>query len=529
MPGSLKAISTEMFIALAQNFPITCASDEFYYFPQVKNESPDWSLWDCFTPQNIAGFGQRLSRWEKELTPLKRSEENQATQIDRAILCRLSRTLREQLLEVKTWQTQPSFYLMIATIGLADALSSENPDAIHQRAATLPPFLDQAYKNFERIPDLFRDIGLAMIKDTNTYLSRLLKIAPELNASLDALERFEAALYAAPTVPDFRLHRDLIEKIYHSHLGLGMDSQAIMAQLDLEIETMTHFLKKEAERIDRSPLKASSTPRPWQQVIADIPPPEMGENGLLEFYKDIVRNLARYCVDKDLIPASLPEDYPVEVASVPSYLSAIRTASSYSISPGHPPAGATFYIINADNPNEAVQGYQREHDILSAHETYPGHHLLDTCRWNLGSPIRRVMELPLFYEGWACFAEELMRVTGFLNRPEDRLLLAQRRLWRAVRGKIDLGQQIGTLDFDTAANLLHGAGISLESAAEVVRKYPLNPGYQVCYSVGLCRFLDLYKRYGKKDTALFVRSVLAQGEIDFKDLEKVLLSIFSLK
>jgi len=518
MSLSIETISTEMFASLAQNFPITCASDEFYYFPQVQTDLPDWSLWDRFTPHNIAAFGRRLSHWETSLIQSDIAAENQATRIDRAILCHLACTLREQLAEVKTWRTQPSFYLIIANIGLAEALGSENPDAIHQRAATLPAFLDQARKNLERIPELFRDIGLTMIKDTQAYFALLIQIAPELKASLEALERFETTLQKVPTIPGFRLRRDFVEKIYHSHLGMGMNLEAIMQELDLEIETMTCFLEKEAARID----KASSEPRPWRQIVADMPLPKIGEGGLLELYRDVVKRLTRHCLDEELISSELMAAYPVIVAPVPSYLAAIRTASSYSISPSHPPTGGTFYIINADDPDEAMQGYQKEHLILSAHETYPGHHLLDISRWRLKRPICRVTERPLFYEGWACFAEELMRLTGFLKRPEEHLLMARRRLWRAIRGKIDLGLQTGVLDSDNAALLLHRTGVSLEQAKEAVRKYPLNPGYQVCYTIGLRRFLNLFKHYGQKSTASFVCSVLAQGEIDFSDLENVL-------
>ena len=517
-----------MFSALAQNFPIACASDEFYYFPQVKTDPPDWSQWDRFTPQNIASFGQRLSHWKTSLVQQDMAEENQATRIERAILGHLAGTLREQLVEVKTWRTQPSFCLMIANIGLAEASGSENPDAIHQRAVTLPAFLDQAYKNWERLPMLFRDIGLAMIKDTQAYFSLLVKIAPELKASLKALERFEAALQKVTTTPDFRLPRDLVEKIYRSHLGMGMNSEAIMQELDLEIETMTHFLEKEAERINMAASDTYTQPRSWRQIVTDMPLPQVGEGGLIELYRDVVKRLAQHCLAEGLISSELAATYPVKVAPVPSYLAAIRTASSYSIPPGYPPAGGAFYIINADNPDEALQVYQKEHLILSAHETYPGHHLLDICRWRLKRPIRRVTERPLFYEGWACFAEELMRVTGFLKRPEDHLLLARRRLWRAIRGKIDLGLQTGTLDLDKAALLLHRTGVNLERAKETVCKYTLNPGYQVCYTIGLRRFLNLFKRYGQKSTASFMRSVLAQGEIDFCDLEKVVSKQFDL-
>jgi uncharacterized protein (DUF885 family) len=208
---------------------------------------------------------------------------------------------------------------------------------------------------------------------------------------------------------------------------------------------------------------------------------------------------------------------------MPSFLSAIRTASSYSISPIYPISRGIFYILNTSPAsNDSQQNYHREYQMLSAHETYPGHHLLDSCRSRLRRSVRRYIEQPLFYEGWACFAEEMMKITGYFNRPADRLLLAKRRLWRAIRGKIDIGLQTGTMDIETAASYLQKAGISKQQALSSVRKYPLNPGYQVCYTLGLRRFLALYERYGQNYLQKFVRTILDQGEIRFKDLETVL-------
>ncbi|MBN2538579.1 MAG: DUF885 family protein, partial [Deltaproteobacteria bacterium] len=196
-----------------------------------------------------------------------------------------------------------------------------------------------------------------------------------------------------------------------------------------------------------------------------------------------------------------------------------RSASGYSISPGHPPSGGIFYVIDA----HASQGEDlREYPMLSAHETYPGHHLMDISRWSLKRSCRRTVEQPIVYEGWACFAEELMKLTGYFDGPADRLLLARRRLWRAVRGRVDIGLQTGTIDIPEAAEYLKKTGIDEKRAIGLARRYPLNPGYQQCYTIGLRRFLNLFDTYGRDDKRRFVQTVLGQGEIGFTSLERVL-------
>jgi uncharacterized protein (DUF885 family) len=48
-------------------------------------------------------------------------------------------------------------------------------------------------------------------------------------------------------------------------------------------------------------------------------------------------------------------------------------------------------------------------------------------------------EHAFFYEGWACFAEEMLEMTDSISDPGDRLMVAKRRLWRAIRGTVIWG------------------------------------------------------------------------------------------
>ena len=156
--------------------------------------------------------------------------------------------------------------------------------------------------------------------------------------------------------------------------------------------------------------------------------------------------------------------------------------------------------------------------MLSAHETFPGHHLLDTHRWNLKKTLRQPLEFPLFYEGWACFAEELLFHTGYFSLPEDRMILAQRHLWRAFRAKIELIIHTGRMSLDDAAGYLVRLGWNENQALNTVRKYTLKPGYQLCYTFGLRNFRRLFNQYGTENPRRFVSEIMTQGEIGFDDL-----------
>ena len=521
-PSSVEAIGHNMFESIARTFPVACASDEFYYFPQVRLPQPQWSAWDCFSSETITEFVRQLSAWEDEFNRLSSHESELDVQIDIILLQKLARTLQEQLSEVRSWESQPTFYLTLACVGLAEAMESEEPAAKHERARNLPAFLDQANRNLSCIPVLFRDIGLKMVVDTRNYLLLLEEALPELRPALAALDRFEDALQNVSIREDFLLPRDLLERIIRFHLHCDMDIQEINHMLDQEIEELQHILEQEAGNIITDKFEMRYSQRLWGEVLKSIPVPDIGKEGLIELHRSEINKLAQHCLEQGLVSPSLVSSCPVRVAPMPPFLSAIRSASSYSIPPRHPPTGGKFYIFTNYATEESQRRYLREYKMTCAHETYPGHHLLDTSRWSLTRPLRRFVEQPIFYEGWACFAEELMSLTRYFSNPGDRLLLSRRRLLHAIRGKVDIGLQTGTMNIPAAFKYLKESGISTERATSLARKYPLNPGYQLCYTLGLRRFLDLYDRYGRDNLPNFAQVVLEQGEIHFMDLEKML-------
>lgn len=339
------------------------------------------------------------------------------------------------------------------------------------------------------------------------------QIKPGLSPSLEALDHFEEHIRKVATYDDFLLPEELLEGIIRNHIGCCVNIEEALEEIDGEIQIMKKTLKEEADRL----FPGSA----WPEAVEQIPSPTLPEDGLVGLYRQAVKSCGKHCRDVGLVTPDLYRNCPVRVEPVPNYLSAIRTAASYSMPPGHPPSGGTFFVIEAGSHAKMSVEATREYRMLTAHETYPGHHLLDASRWSLNRPLRRHFEFPFFYEGWACLAEDLMARTGYFASTADRLLITRRRLWRALRGKVDLSLQTGIMDIPGAARYLSQAGLSPKHALSAVRKYTLRPGYQVCYTLGLKRFLDLFERYGENDPACFARTVLAQGEIGFKELERI--------
>ncbi len=516
-PGSEQAVESlagDMFRYLQGCFPVCCESDEFYYFPQLVPHAPDWSRWDDFSAERVREVERRLSRFESRLAALSGDNGDLETLTDIETLISLSKTLREQLTEVRFQSDQPTFYLTVACIGLASALTTQDQQAWTERAAGLPSFLKAARESLKNIPALFRDMGIRMVREMTAWLKPLGAVKEGVPPLLEALESFHQSLANVSTRESFLLPRDLFDLVIRDHMRCGVGADEVRNAIEDEIAKTKTILEQEAEKI----LPGSS----WGEAVRHIGAPQLPDKGPTELFRREIENLLAHCIGSGIVSSEFSRLYPVRVSVVPPYLATIRAASSYSFSPAGPSFGGTFSIVPAgegwDNNREDLIDYR----MLTAHETYPGHHLLDASRWHGCRSVRRPIETPLFYEGWACFAEELMRQTGYFTGKGDLMLLAKRRYRRALRGLVDLDLQTGKMDLQSAAAFLAERVFDESAAASAVPKYALRPGYQVCYTFGLTRFLDLYRQFGEADIPEFVRAVLVEGEIDFPHLEKIL-------
>ena len=501
----------DMFEFLAMRFPVCMASDEFHYFPQARAGAFDWSAWDDFSPDNLTETVARCKDWERNLD--SRSEDalplDQA--IDLAMVHRVLRTLREQFEMVRMQEIQPTFYLTIIGIGLAEAMES-GFNALEKRLNKLPEFIDQAIKNLIHVPRLFLELGMEMLAEQQKWVDSL-QLPAELSAPvLNSLRRLGKHLKHAVETEEFLPDVELYERIATEHMGCRLKPDDIARDLETEIEETRSILGRSAAAI--------ATKRSWQSVIKDFPGPPLSPGGIMEIYRDAISELSLHCLSNGIISKELVRQCPVRVEPIPYYMRPVRSNAAYSLPPVHPPRGGIFFIQQAEDANTLPADYL----LLTAHETYPGHHLLDTCRWRQERPARRHIEFPVFYEGWASFAEELLFETGFFSGTVEQMLMAKRRFWRAMRGKVDFDIHMRHSTLDQAADFLVSHGMATHRAGVMVRRYCLKPGYQLAYTMGRRRFKELYAAtYAKRgEPVAFVRRILALGEIGFDHLEKIL-------
>ena len=523
MPDPLKTFYitvSGILTRLAKTFPVACASDEFYYFPHIALRDLPESTWDDYSPDSVSRMIQEISDSISVLSKTAVREQETELQIDKNVIIHFLTTLKDYLKEHLFLKQQPSFYLTIINIGLVRAMSAEDKEVVQQMIDGLPGFIEKAAVNLEQVPSPWLEIGLSMIDDSRKLIDGIpVKQAGKIG-SLKELDHFESVLKGMKPELQLRIDDELLRRIYARYMATELELTEISGIIQEEIDEMWELMIDEAGKILKTPVKTSQSPemlisRVSQELAGHIKP----QDDILLLFRGEVERIRQHLNDTGIFSDDMNQLCPVHVMKMPDHIRAIRSASSYSIHPLHPPQEGIFFVLSRIASGKPID-HRTEYRMLAAHETYPGHHLLDSSRLNLKNMIRRSLEFPVFYEGWACFAEMLLETTGYFNGPADRFILAKRRFWRAVRGQVDLGLQTGKLDFDEAARILQNAGIQKDRAQSAVKIYTLNPGYQVCYTVGIRRFLDLFDRYGRADPVHFAKTILGGGEILFSDLEK---------
>jgi hypothetical protein len=514
--------STQILNSLAKTFPVACASDEFYFFPHTAGNVKETIPWDDFSASGVQRTVNEISDSISELDSIDNLNTGKEIRAEKNMLLLFLSNLRDQLDELALWKKQPSFYLTLLNAGLAQALNYGDDKLLQHRFRGIPLFLEQAAQNIREVPFPWQEISLSMIDDCRHFLSLLPAGASNTELSLKAIKILEDKIKRLPQDTELNIPANLLDRIYSNHLATGLKIPEISKILEDETSEMFQIMAAEAERILNKPVQNYLKPSVLIKSVYD----KIGlRSGIKEDPVNMFRNeldqVRSHLVNESILNEDIGSLIPVKVEEMPRYFRAIRSASSYSVYPAYPPAEGTFYVLTSSGygiPSENLYEYR----MLTAHETYPGHHMLDSSRLSMNNIVRRSLEFPLFYEGWACFAEMLLSYTGYFANPADRFVLAKRRYWRAVRGQVDIGLQTKKLDLESAANILQEAGLTYQRAISSVKIFTLNPGYQTCYTIGIRRFLDLYDHYGKTDLKSFIRIVSGSGEILFPDLEELL-------
>ncbi len=175
------------------------------------------------------------------------------------------------------------------------------------------------------------------------------------------------------------------------------------------------------------------------------------------------------------------------------------TTTAYYMRPAIDGSRPGWYYVNLYKP-EVRPKFEME--VLSVHESVPGHHLQISLAQELaGLPeFRRNGGFTAFIEGWGLYSERLGYDMGLYEDPYSRYGQLVYDMWRAVRLVVDTG--IHYFGWSRQKAIDYFIANAAKSEADIINeidRYIGWPGQALAYKVGQMKMLELR---GEAETAL---------------------------
>jgi len=529
------ALAEDYFSLLARSMPVCCLSDEFHFMPRVELARFHKEQTDCLARDFLEGLCVKVRAWKAQVETFVEDEDPGLTSL-------LRQSMDSLLMHWETlglWKRDPGLYLKIAFIGLDQALSGsfeddEEKSVLYEaRLDGITRLLSWGKDQLDEVPQPAREAALDMVDTCRVFLARVAEerekdeglprrdLVRKERGALESLDRFQGFLHEVRSPAGFSTGAELFQEILGRGFGWTGDVEEAGEILAQEAADKEGALARLAGAIDPH--------QDWRAIYESTGLPEKAYGDTVSLYREEVERLEAFVGGQDIL--SMPPKGSVRVEPTPPYLQPIRATASYSAPPFiDDRVGEGCFFVQVVGAEESLEegrrrfdSVHREYRYLTAHETYPGHHALDWARLCQPDPIRRRIESALFYEGWACYAEQLVDELGYHPDPRQSLIRLKRDLWRAVRGRLDVDLHIGAISLEQGAERLEALGYAPRDAWKQARRITLTPGYQLCYTLGKHHFLDLRRRcVPPLSIADFHAIVLGSGQVPFACLEQTL-------
>ena len=217
---------------------------------------------------------------------------------------------------------------------------------------------------------------------------------------------------------------------------------------------------------------------------------------------------------------------PLEILRVPEY-SQDSSPGGYYTQPAVDGSRPGRFYINlkdtADNPKWTL-------NTLLYHEAAPGHHFqLSTAMLIEGVPmLRKFSPFTAYTEGWALYAERLVKETGFYDDdPLGDLGRLQAEMFRAVRLVVDTGMHHKRWSREEAiAYMREKTGMTEAEVTREIERYVVWPGQATSYKTGQLAILRMRDNARQQlgdqfDLREFHDVILSNGAMPLGILEEV--------
>jgi len=446
-----------------------------------------------------------------------------AERIDRDLLVSVLRG-RELYHPLEMWKRQPNYYLNPGLNGVFSLFlhrlrpERELADAAAKRLDGVPTNIADGIANldFARTPRVYVERAMGQAKAAARYAREL--VPAEVKDSSSKQRLTEAGAKAAKAFDEFAAYLETNQASASGDWAIGPELYGALlrekellpfgaAELRERGREQYDLLATEANRIateiDGSGDWAKSCAR-LNKIHAPTP------DAMRDEYAEWTERARSFLRETQLV--TLPPGETCTVEPSPPFQRPVLAVASYQRPPafrdtlhGHffvpyPPEGTPEDEVQKRLEGNCSAGIP----TTSVHEAYPGHHWHLVMAKSNPSHARRIFGTAYFSEGWALYAERVMREQGFFTDPKHLLYQYEATIFRAARIVVDTSLHMGEMSFDEAVRFMVAKGNLTEPNARAeVGRYCSWPTQASSYLTGMLEIVDIRTRWlarrGKSD------------------------------
>ena len=416
----------------------------------------------------------------------------------------------------RAWQRDPSVYLDPCFDGILGLVIHRSfPEeklaaytASRLRAMTGALEAGRANLSAELASPLIVGRAIAQCEASIPYFEELLpaefadparrEVAEAAGTAAEAFRTFRAFLTELATSArgDYAIGEERYSALLRERELLGYGAAELAERGRRELRELEEETDELARRIDPD---AASWPGVFAAMSEDRP---ASFEEMRRCYEVETAKTRGFLVERGLV--SFPAGEECRVEPTPPFLRPIIAVASYVSPPafrpgrvGHfhvpwPPAGTS----PADNAQRLAANSFHVIPTITVHEAYPGHHWHLTWMKASARRVRQFVHSSYFSEGWALYAEKMMREQGYFADPRDELGQLNARVFRAARIVVDTGLHLGDLSVDEAVAFMEThAGLPEPVARAEVSRYCAWPTQASSYLTGSLEIERIRTRY----------------------------------
>lgn len=436
-------------------------------------------------------------------------------QIDRDLLISILRG-REILRPHRMWQRQPATYLSPGSSGVFSLFlhrmrpERELAEAARARLEQVPANIEAGIANldFSLVPAVYLERGIGQSAATARYARELVQnevqdptqraaVAAAGARAAAAIDRFTAHLEAnrGQARGDWAVGEEIYSALLKEKELLPYDARALRERGREQYDLLAAEARAVAHEISGDDDWVGLLDRLNKVHAAD---PE----GMRREYEEWTERARTFLRDRGLV--TLPKGERCLVEPSPHFQRPVLAVASYNRPPAFSDSlvGHFFVPFPPDGTPEAEVQQRLEGNssagipTTAVHEAYPGHHWHLVMAHANPSRVRQVYSTSYFSEGWALYAERMMREQGFFEDPKHVLYQFEATIFRAARVVVDTSLHMGEMTFDEAVRFMIEKGNLTEPNAKAeVGRYCSWPTQASSYLTGMLEILDIRTRW----------------------------------